>query len=92
MTEQGGSQQQQPSEPEEPPQPGKRLNVNLSPQSVEDLKWLQERLDGGITQTEAIRRALAFTRHIRKLQDEGVQVCVCPDGDYTKRRVLEFVR
>jgi predicted transcriptional regulator len=66
--------------------PMKKVTVNLSDETIEDLKTVAEKQ--GITLTEAIRKAIATEKFVQDERDEGAKILVERPGG--RVREVEF--
>jgi hypothetical protein len=66
--------------------PMKKVTVNLSDETIEDLKAVAEKQ--GITLTEAIRKAIATEKFVQDERDEGAKILVERPGG--RVREVEF--
>lgn len=61
----------------------KRITVNLSDRTRDDLGWIGGYLSAG--QTEAVARALALARFLLESQAAGAQICLRSSGGKLER-------
>ncbi|MCI0634934.1 MAG: ribbon-helix-helix domain-containing protein [Actinobacteria bacterium] len=64
----------------------KKVTVNLSDETIEDLKAVAEKR--GITLTEAIRKAIATEKFVQDERDEGAKILIEKPGG--RVREVEF--
>ncbi len=64
----------------------KKVTVNLSDETIEDLKEVAEKR--GITLTEAIRKAIATEKFVQDERDEGGKILIEKPGG--RVREVEF--
>lgn len=72
--------------PDEPPK-SVRLSVNMNPETAEALRDLASR-SGGISVTEAVRRAVALAHYFAETTDEGNKIQIEDSAGRVKELVL----